>query len=222
MAPLRLPAAPADVRAQPGPPAGRLTAHLATGPGRRSGPSATTATRGSPTAATRPASSSTSSPRRWPRARTRWCRSAASSPTTPGRWPRRRAPRAAVRAGAGELGPGLDRPAEHPGRQHHAEPGHGRRGPAGPGGLRHRLPGLVAAGALGRRGAWREPTPSRREPRTTRSAASGSPTGPRGAAAGARARRLLRHGHGVHGHRLDARRDGRRVRRAQDRRHRGG
>ena len=39
--------------------------------------------------------------------------------------------------------------------------------------------------------------------------------GRRGRAAGARARRLLRHDRGLHGHRLDARRDDRRVRRAR-------
>ena len=70
-------------------PLARLSAHLGGEVG--SGPSARTATPGSRSAATRCASSSTSSPTRSPRAATRWCRSAASSPTTPARspaWPR--------------------------------------------------------------------------------------------------------------------------------------
>ena len=46
------------------------------------------------------------------------------------------------RAGAGELGR-LARLRQRPGRQHHAVPDHGRRGPARPGRVRHRLQGLV-------------------------------------------------------------------------------
>ena len=128
----------------------------------------------------------------------------------------RRAPRPAVRAGAGELGPGVDRPAQHPGRQHPAEPGHGRRGPARPGRLRHRLPRLVAAGDRGRREARRYAVrhPGRRLGPPARRAGLRA-LGLRGRAAGGGARRLLRHDRGLHGHRLDARRDDRRVRRAR-------
>ena len=127
----------------------------------------------------------------------------------------RRAPRHEVRAGPGELGPGLDRPAEHPGRQHPDEPGHGRRGAARPGRLRHRVPRLLASGARRRRGARREAV---RDPGGRVGPPAGRSRlrrlGVRGGRAGARARRLLRHGRRVHGHRLDPRRDDRRVRSA--------
>ena len=82
---LDIPAPPADLRAEPGPPP--RPAHRPPRRRAQSGPSARTATPGSPTAATRPASSSTSSPTRSPRAPTPWSRSAATSPTTPARSP---------------------------------------------------------------------------------------------------------------------------------------
>ncbi len=85
---LRLPPLPADLRAQPGAPP--RPAHRPPRRRRRSGPSARTATRAWRTAATRPASSSTSSPTPSPRAPTRWSASAATSPTTPARSPRSR------------------------------------------------------------------------------------------------------------------------------------
>ena len=118
-----------------------------------------------------------------------------------------------VRARAGALGR-LARRRLRPGRQHRAEPDHGRRRAAGPERLRDRLQGELAAGARRRRGGRRHAVrdPGRRVgPPARRARLRG--LGGRGRAPGGRARRLLRHDRRLLGHRLDAGRDDRRLRR---------
>ena len=163
---------------EPGPP---VLTRLTAAPRRRhaSGPSARTATAGWRTAATRPASSSTSSltllasgadtlvvDRRLP-----------VQPHPPGRRGRRAA-RPQGRSRPGALGRLAGR-RQRPGRQHHAVADHGRRGAARPVRVRHRLqgqleprPSTTSASAAARR------TASRRAPPTTGSAASASRSGP--------------------------------------------
>ena len=81
-------ALPADLRPLPRPAPQAADDHLHRAAARRSGPSARTSAAAWPTAATRSASWSTSSPTCSPAAPTRSSRSAATSPTTPGRSPR--------------------------------------------------------------------------------------------------------------------------------------
>ena len=135
--------------------------------------------RASPSAATRPASSSTSSPMPWPRARTRSCPSVASSRTTPARSrPSRRTPglRCVLVQESWVDWPDViyDRVGNIQLRASWAPTC------ASSGRLRHRLQGELGAGprgCRGRRGA--HPMPSRRAPRTTAWAASASPLGGR-------------------------------------------
>ena len=88
-----------------------------------------------------------------------------------------------------------------------------------PGRLRHRVQGELGAGARRRRGARRQAV---RDPGRRLGPPAGRPRvrrlGVRGRGAGARARRLLRHDRRVLGHRVDAGRDDRRVRRPRGRR----
>ena len=138
----------------------------------------------------------------------------AVEPHAPGRR-RLGPPRASLRARAGELGRLAGRRLR-PRRQHHAQPHHGRRRAARAGRLRHRLQGELG----GRRSATSRQAGG--TPYAIPAGASDHPLGGLGfaswarevAAAGARARRLLRHGHRVRRHRLDARRHDRRLRAA--------
>ena len=115
------------------------------------------------------------------------------------------------RAGAGALG-GLARLDQRQGRQHPAVADHGRRRPARPVGLRHRVQGQLAAGAggrrAGRRNALRDPgrcvRPPARWPRIRQ-------LGVRNAGTGKGSRRLLRHHRGLQRDRFLARRHHRRV-----------
>ena len=170
-------------------------AHRATSAAPRSGPSATTATAAWPTAATRPASSSTSSPTR----SRKGCDTLVSIGGVQSNHTRQVAAAAArtgmkLRARAGELGR-LARRRLRPRRQHPAQPDHGRRRAA-----RAR----PASGSASRRaGSRRSPTsrPRRhavrdpgRAPRTTALGGLGFAGWAREVDdAGARARRLLRH-----------------------------
>ena len=212
---LRLPPLPADLRAEPGAPA--RPAHRP--PRRRAdlGQARGLQRRAWPTAATRPASSSTSSPTRSPRAPTPWSRIGGYQSNHTRQ----------VAAVAAKLGlkavlvqeNWVDWPDcvnDRVGnillsRIMGAEV---RLDPAGFGiGFKDSLePG--DRGREGARAARR--TRSRPAPPTTGSAASASRTGPtRSQQQEARARRLLRHHRRLRGHRLDPRRDDRRLRRAR-------
>ena len=122
------------------------------------------------------------------------------------------APRARLRARAGELGRLAGRDLR-PRRQHPALAHHGRRRPARGGRLRDRLQGELGAGARGRGGGGRQALrhPRRRlRPRARRPRLRA--LGPGAGRAGARARRVLRHGGGLLGHRQHPGRDDRRLR----------
>ena len=126
---------------------------------------------------------------------------------------RRGAPRTEVPAGPGEVGR-LGRPGQRQGRQHPALADHGRRRAARRERLRHRDPAVVGGGH--RRGRGRRRHAVRHPGRGLRAPARRPglrQLGLRGRGPGAGARRLLRHDRGLHGHRLHARRDDRRLRR---------
>ena len=180
----------------------------------RSGRSARTATRASPTAATRCASSSTSPRRRSRRAATRSSRSAACSRTTRARSrpsPRTRARAACSCRSTGSTGrtPSTTRSGTSCSRGSWA-PTSGSSGR-----VRHRHPAELGGRARVGRGARRQAVrdPGRRLRPPARRARL-RPLGRRGGRPGAGARRVLRHDRRLLGDRLDAGRHGRGLRRA--------